>query len=527
MKCRLAVFLLGFLLCLVHNSEAASLTVWTKGNSRRGLPGLLLGQHLAVAAGKEVQRKASFAFTSAAPRSLVLSSSLNATPSRAKTASTAKRPAVEAAALPADGGRAAASKPKRKRGQVQREAEISAPPAIKSGSDCVSGQKGSQTAAPGASDPPPNTAGAVCTPVSLEDAGAADSTSPPNSSNKDGLCGVPITGLRTACRKMQLPSKGTRSELIARLLAVAPTQKILAFVAEQNDFMQQQQQQQAQDEAEGTAELPVGASSEKPTPSRCHRCNHRLSSKARFCSKCGATINLLGQETLREFVEKAFWPVREQEVGSNTMRVERGFWQSILQVIGDVPVANLSSAVWEKYLGVLKKRSCSPRTQVLHQVAYLAALKYAVHTRRLESIHPFRKIRGCTKRTLVSVPLTAEEVYLLLAATPNTMHCALFAVGIGAGLRPSEILSMRWEDVNMNEMTATIRGSKTAASAAAIPLTNLAGRELMRWWEEEGKPTSGLCFYAEGIRTAESRAKLEKKTPIRSFKKALQAAAQR
>ena len=162
---------------------------------------------------------------------------------------------------------------------------------------------------------------------------------------------------------------------------------------------------------------------------------------------------------------------------------------------------------------------------------------------------------------------------------------------------------MRWEDVNMEEMTATIRGSKTAASAAAIPLTNLAGRELMRWyginrysnlsiymytyisclsllfftpyelcslvprfwdtlpnverislkvqdfksdlsscccnpvakaawtgagsnqtygwrgllcrWEEEGRPTSGLCFYAEGIRAATTRAKLEKKTPIR------------
>lgn len=267
MKCRLAVFLLGFLLCLVHNSEAASLAVWTKGNSGRGLPGLLLGQHLVVAAGKEAQRKTCFCFTSAAPRSLVFSYSLNATTSRTKTASTAKRPAVEAAALPADGNRAAASKPKRKRGQVQREAEISAPSAIKSESNRVSGQKGSQATARVASD----------TPVLLEDAGAAESTSLPDLSNKDGFCGVPITGLRTACRKMQLPSKGTRSELIERLLAVAPTQKILAYAAEQNGFMQQQQQQ-AQDEAEGTAELPVGASSEKPTPSRCHRCNHRLSS---------------------------------------------------------------------------------------------------------------------------------------------------------------------------------------------------------------------------------------------------------
>ena len=81
-----------------------------------------------------------------------------------------------------------------------------------------------------------------------------------------------------------------------------------------------------------------------------------------------------------------------------------------------------------------------------------------------------------------SACMLIDQVYLLLAATPNTMHCALFAVGIGAGLRPSEILSMRWEDVNMEEMTATIRGSKTAASAAVIPLTNLAARELMRWY---------------------------------------------
>ncbi|XP_026189798.1 uncharacterized protein LOC34620592 [Cyclospora cayetanensis] len=339
----------------------------------------------------------------------------------------------------------------------------------------------------------------------------------------NALAGIPITSLRTACRKLQLPSKGKRVELLSRLQQARSLEELLALVRP-NEVPPAPPD--ASQEANKVQE-PQMEISRKPAHSRCHKCNHRLSSKARFCSKCGATICSVGQETLREFVEKAFWPIREQEVGSNTMRVERGFWQSILQVIGDVPVANLSAAVWEEYLRALKKRNCSPRTQVLHQVAYLAALKYAVHTRRLEGIHDFRKIRGCTKRTLVSVPLTAEEVYLLLAATPKTMHCALFAVGIGAGLRPSEIVSMRWEDINMQEMTTTVRGSKTAASAAVIPLTNLAARELMRWWEEEGKPTSGLCFYVEGIRSRSSRINLRTKTPIRSFKKALQAAAHR
>ncbi|KAL8440226.1 hypothetical protein Efla_000352 [Eimeria flavescens] len=322
---------------------------------------------------------------------------------------------------------------------------------------------------------------------------------------------IPITRLRTVCRRLQLSTKGTKAEMLRRLEEAASTKKVLAVL--KTIESPGQAQQAVKDQNEAAQSMQEVAT--KPKAIRCHVCTSRLSAKARFCSKCGATISVVGQETLKDFVEKAFWPIRQQEVGSNTMRVESGFWQSILQVIGDVPVANLSAAVWEEYLSALKKRNCSPRTQALHQVAYLAALKYAVHTRRLEQVHAFRKIRGCTKRTLPSVPLTAEEVYLLLAATPNTMHCALFAVGIGAGLRPSELLSMRWEDVNMDEMTATIRGSKTAASAAAIPLTNLAGRELMRWWEEEGRPTSGLCFYAEGIRTASSRANLEKKTPIR------------
>ncbi|KAL8449999.1 hypothetical protein Emed_002740 [Eimeria media] len=355
---------------------------------------------------------------------------------------------------------------------------------------------------------------------------------------------VPITRLRTAARNLQLSTKGTRAEIRKRLEESASTEKVLAVLRS----IEGPEKTSETHEDQKKASENISNAAQKPKAMRCHVCNSRLSAKARFCSKCGATISLMGQETLRDFVEKAFWPVRqdpEQEVGSNTMRVESGFWQSILEVIGDVPVANLSAAVWEEYLRrafrrywgtgvctverlhqeghrlkpmkyqlvwqvdvhsallVLKKRNCSPRTQALHQVAYLAALKYAVHTRRLDAVHPFRKIRGCTKRTLSSVPLTADEVYLLLAATPNTMHCAMFAVGIGAGLRPSELLSMRWEDVNMEEMTATIRGSKTAASAAAIPLTNLAGRELMRWWEEEGRPTSG------------------------SFKKALQAAAKR
>ncbi|CBZ52941.1 conserved hypothetical protein [Neospora caninum Liverpool] len=282
-------------------------------------------------------------------------------------------------------------------------------------------------------------------------------------------------------------------------------------------------------------------------PARCGECGRRLNKRAKFCGGCGAPAGAAARETLRVFIENHFLPIREQEVGEHTRRVERGFWKSILEVLGDVAVSELSGVHWERYLKVLKKRNCSPRTQTLHQIAYQAALRYGVHTGRLPRSHDFRRIRGCTKRTLQSEPLRAREVPRLLDAAGSVMHRAMFAVGIGIGLRPSELLRLHWEDIDWRSNIASIRGSKTAASRAAVPLTDLARRELFKWWEKEGSPASGLCFYAEGARrpfqsgkrdeqhaagSEEANGEAEEvgrkaKSPMRSFKKALQAAAKR
>ncbi|EPT29425.1 site-specific recombinase, phage integrase family protein [Toxoplasma gondii ME49] len=273
-------------------------------------------------------------------------------------------------------------------------------------------------------------------------------------------------------------------------------------------------------------------------PTRCGECGKRMNKRAKFCGGCGAPAGAAARETLRVFIEKHFLPIREQEVGEHTRRVERGFWKSILEVLGDVAVSELSGVHWERYLKILKKRNCSPRTQALHQVAYQAALRYGVHTGRLSRSHDFRRIRGCTKRTMQSEPLRATEVPRLLDAAGSAMHRSMFAVGIGIGLRPSELLRLHWEDIDWKNNIASIRGSKTAASRAAVPLTDLARRELFSWWEEEGSPATGLCFYAEGARRSlpnkreEGNGETEvtgkkTKSPMRSFKKALHAAAKR
>ncbi|KAL8443760.1 hypothetical protein Emag_005844 [Eimeria magna] len=269
---------------------------------------------------------------------------------------------------------------------------------------------------------------------------------------------VPITKLRTAARNLQLSTKGTRVEIRKRLEESVSTEKMLAVLRS----IEGPNRAPETHEGRKKASKIISDAAQTPKAMRCHVCNSRLS----------ATEVLIRHSILRELycllhgqLSLLVAHFREQEVGSNTMRVEKGFWQSILQVRAlQDPVTTSGFAVPSPLLRCFA-------------AAWVTLTGWHRRASFMRSGH-----RRCSSgRSVCSGLGGVLTVYLLLAATPNTMHCALFAVGIGAGLRPSELLSMRWEDVNMEEMTATIRGSKTAASAAAIPLTNLAGRELMRW----------------------------------------------
>lgn len=88
----------------------------------------------------------------------------------------------------------------------------------------------------------------------------------------------------------------------------------------------------------------------------------------------------------------------------------------------------------------------------------------------------------------------------------------MWGLGVGQGLRPSELVRVRWEDIDLARGTLAVRGAKTAASSAVIPLTPLARRELERFWRESERPGAGLLFKWGG-------------GPVKEYKRALASAA--
>lgn len=94
----------------------------------------------------------------------------------------------------------------------------------------------------------------------------------------------------------------------------------------------------------------------------------------------------------------------------------------------------------------------------------------------------------------------------------------MWAVGAGQGLRPSELVRIRWEDNHWSDRTMVIRGTKTEDSNATVPMTPLAHRELREWWVANGQPANGVTFPARKAGTPYSS--------ISGFKSALRSAAQ-
>ncbi|GAW83296.1 tyrosine recombinase [Plasmodium gonderi] len=256
---------------------------------------------------------------------------------------------------------------------------------------------------------------------------------------------------------------------------------------------------------------------------KCKTCNKTLKPRVKFCIYCGTNVSV-EKIKLKKYIEDIYLPLRKEEVSDNTYRVEKGFWNDILSKLGKHELHELGPNNWESFLKYLKSKNCSPRTMALYQSTYQQSLKYALYRDYLKSVHNFRKIKKSTIPRRKIIPLSPKEIELLLNNS-SEMHRAIFALSIGIGLRPSEVLRIFWEDINFEKKEIFIKGQKTKYSNTAIPMTNFAYNELMKWWEIENRPLKGLCFYSEIIKNKFNYT--NKKTQLKTFKTALKGAAKR
>lgn len=165
--------------------------------------------------------------------------------------------------------------------------------------------------------------------------------------------------------------------------------------------------------------------------------------------------------------------------------------------LGKVKMKDQSAVRWQTYITSPEMVKLSPRTRKLVEQAYRAIQTYGSFMGACTK-HTFLRIKGSSKRTREVTPLLPAEVYALINAASSPMHRALYGVGFGEGLRPSELLRMRWEDVDYDRKIIRVRGTKTEKSGDPIPLTSFAEGYLREWQAACGGATTGAIWTYHG-----------------------------
>jgi integrase len=151
-----------------------------------------------------------------------------------------------------------------------------------------------------------------------------------------------------------------------------------------------------------------------------------------------------------------------------------------------------------------KPRPLAPKTKGHTKAVFHRLFECAMRWRYLEvQRNPMSliELHGSSKRTRKIVLVTTEQYQKLLLLLPQ--HCrVMVTLAMCLGLRVSEILGLRWEDVDLEGATLQVRRSvvnghvedmKTLASEDELPLhPDLVG--VLRQWRGAELPVNGWLF---------------------------------
>jgi integrase len=174
---------------------------------------------------------------------------------------------------------------------------------------------------------------------------------------------------------------------------------------------------------------------------------------------------------LRVFVDEHFLPfINNSQLDSDTKRYYENGWRMLKTTeIADRPIAGIGTAdaAVMEFPGSGANANCALRT--LRRI-----LSHACDSGFLIGV-PKIKLRKEKKREAV---FTGALEKAILVAAPKTLH-DVFLVSQDSGLRPDEVIRMRWENVLWDKNLIFNPDGKTEKSRRYVPLSDRV-REMLR-----------------------------------------------
>lgn len=202
-----------------------------------------------------------------------------------------------------------------------------------------------------------------------------------------------------------------------------------------------------------------------------------------------------------------------------TLKTYTGAFYQLLRLLGTVPVTTLTKAHVQAYLlWLLRKKRYSEAN--LHTT--VNALKFFFEQVEGRGREFYDLPRPKKPQKLPSV-LAEEEIVSLIQRTENLKHRALLMTGYSAGLRVSELISLKIHDIDSKRMLIHLHGAK-GKKDRMVPLSGKLLETLRTYFKvyrprvylfeaEAGKPYNAQ--YAQAVlRQAKQKAGIHKKGSV-------------
>jgi integrase len=201
--------------------------------------------------------------------------------------------------------------------------------------------------------------------------------------------------------------------------------------------------------------------------------------------------------SLRDFLKQDFLPYVEaqfKEAKPNTLR----YYQYGAETLRGSSLAELNiSQITDQHAGqyAAKRAAFSPSTINCGLRTLRRALSLANQWGQLDRMPRITLAEGERQRDRV---LSDAEVSIYLDACAEPWKGAA-TVMLGTGLRPSEVLSLRWERIQLNGVGGLLQiaEGKSKAARRMLPIVPAVFAALKILWDAQGRPECGWTFPAE------------------------------
>jgi len=182
-------------------------------------------------------------------------------------------------------------------------------------------------------------------------------------------------------------------------------------------------------------------------------------------------------------------PLRQRMIDDMTLRgfgqnTQRSYIAAVRRCTAHVrkPAAALGAEDARAFLLHLQASGASVGSVNRHSVALRFFLRVTLgrteHLERIPILHEAKRL---------PTVLTPEEIARLLAAAPGMKYRAALSVAYGAGLRASEVISLKVSDIDSRQMTIRIEQGKGHKDRTA-KLSPLLLEQLRNWWKAARPP---------------------------------------